>query len=199
MPLAAVSLGLRFEQRCKLFLDLFQCFASGITSVLLNVRVCRPAPVNGFRVLDCGLRFLFSLDGRLCHGAERRTDHAEKLAGLVGRRTTSGWKWLALVLDRLLYAGMRDVIVIAEFAERIPAALQLAIRTNQSSTVGALSHGGLTVRYSLIAITRYVFDLTVHFPPLKPIHNNASRERVPCGARAQIALRGPRSGNSHDS
>src|SRR6267143_1043959 len=83
-----------------------------------------------------------SLDGRLCHGAERRTDHAEKLAGLVGRRTTSGWKWLALVLDRLLYAGMRDVIVIAEFAERIPAALQLAIRTNQSSTVGALSHGG---------------------------------------------------------
>ncbi len=53
MPLAAVSSGLRLEQRCKLFLDLFQCFASGITSVLLNVRVCRAAPVHGFRVLDC--------------------------------------------------------------------------------------------------------------------------------------------------
>ena len=57
--------------------------------------------------------------------------------------TAESWKDVALVLDRLLYAGMRDVIVIAEFAERIPAALQLAIRTNQSSTVGALSHGGL--------------------------------------------------------
>jgi len=45
------------------------------------------------------------------------TDHAEKLAGLVGRRTKSGWKWLALVLNWFLYAGICCVAVIAEFTE----------------------------------------------------------------------------------
>jgi len=50
---------------------------------------------------------------------------------------------VALVLDRPLYAGMSDVIVVAEFAERISATLQPTIGTNRSSTVGTFSHAGL--------------------------------------------------------
>ncbi len=42
------------------------------------------------------------------------------LPSLVGRRAKCSRKWLALVLERLLYAGMRDVIVVAEFTKRIP-------------------------------------------------------------------------------
>ena len=57
------------------------------------------------------------------------------LPSLVGRRAKCSRKWLALVLERLLYAGMRDVTVVAEFTKRIPVALQLAIRTNRSSTI----------------------------------------------------------------
>ena len=56
---------------------------------------------------------------------------------------------MALVLDRLPYAGMRDVIVVAEFAERIPAALQLATGTNRSSAVGALGDRRLAAAFQL--------------------------------------------------
>jgi len=38
---------------------------------------------------------------------------------------------------------MSDVVVLAGFAERIPAALQLAISTNRRSAVTALRHGSL--------------------------------------------------------
>jgi hypothetical protein len=64
---------------------------------------------------------------------------------------------------------MRDVIVVAEFAERIPAALQLAIRTNRSSAVGALGHCSLAARRPDIAIARYLFDLAerIHGKPFE--------------------------------
>ena len=64
---------------------------------------------------------------------------------------------------------MREVIVVAEFAERIPAALHLAVGANRSSTVGALGDCRLAARRSDIAIARYVFDLTerIHGKPIE--------------------------------
>ena len=43
----------------------------------------------------------------------------------------------------------------------VPAALQLEIRTNRSSAVGAPCHSKLAARHSIITIARHVFDLTV--------------------------------------
>ena len=53
------------------------------------------------------------------------------------------------------------MVVVAQFAEGTPATLHLAIRTDRSTTVGALLHGRLTAWRSCVAVTSYVFDLTV--------------------------------------
>src|ERR1700687_2904234 len=50
------------------------------------------------------------------------------LTSLVGRRTKM-WNRMAFVLNGLFHARMRDVIVVASFAERIAAAFSAAVRT----------------------------------------------------------------------
>jgi hypothetical protein len=77
--------------------------------------------------------------------------------GHVGER-----EWVTLVLYRLP-ARSRDVVVIAHDAERIPAALRTAIRTNRRPAVCASIHGRLTARHPNVAVTRYELDLTVRF------------------------------------
>jgi len=54
---------------------------------------------------------------------------------------------------------MCGVVVVAEFAERSPATLQLAIRTNRGTAVSTFSHGSLAARHTCVAVTGYVFDL----------------------------------------
>jgi hypothetical protein len=55
---------------------------------------------------------------------------------------------------------MRSVVVIAQAAEGIPAALRTAIRTNRCSAVTALRLGRLAARRTYVIVTGYVFDLT---------------------------------------
>jgi hypothetical protein len=59
---------------------------------------------------------------------------------------------VAFVLDRLTHAIMRDVIVVALTAERIAAAFDTAIRTDCSTTVGALRDGRLAAGHRLLAV-----------------------------------------------
>jgi hypothetical protein len=102
----------------------------------------------------------------------------EGLTSLVLRRPKNGRKWLALVLNWLSYAGMRDVVVMAKFTERIPPALQLAIRTDRRSAVATLCDGRLAAQHPDITVTRYKFNLTMHSPPpRKPVHKSASQDR----------------------
>ena len=65
---------------------------------------------------------------------------------------------MTFVLDRLRlpHAVMCDVVVVALTAERIPAALRTAVRTNRCSVVGALRDGRLAARHA--DVTGYVFD-----------------------------------------
>jgi hypothetical protein len=113
------------------------------------------------------------------------------LNGLAGRRAKRGGKRVALVLNWLLYAGMRDVIVVAEFAERIPAALQLAIRTNPSSAVSTLGDSNLTARRPDIAITRYVFDLAESAHLIAKRLDSRPKIRLPGGYGQRLALSSP--------
>src|SRR5690349_19645758 len=55
---------------------------------------------------------------------------------------------------------MSDVVVVAQFAEGIPAAFRRAIVTNRRPTVSTFSHRSLVARHSFVAVTGYVFDLT---------------------------------------
>ena len=60
---------------------------------------------------------------------------------------------------------MSDVVVIAQGAEGISAALRTAVRTNRSSAVTALRHGRLAAWHTYVAFTPHVLDLAggVHF------------------------------------
>ena len=60
---------------------------------------------------------------------------------------------------------MSDVVVVAEFTEWLSATLHLAIRTDRSTTVGAVGHGMLAAGHTYVAVTGYVFNLTewIHF------------------------------------
>jgi len=49
---------------------------------------------------------------------------------------------------------MSDVVVIAEFAERISAALRTAVIADRRSAVGTFSHGRLAARRTYFAVTR---------------------------------------------
>jgi hypothetical protein len=66
---------------------------------------------------------------------------------------------MAFVLDGLFHAQIRDVIIVALTAERIPAALETTVRTNRGTTIGTLRDGGLAAGHPVVAITRRVFDL----------------------------------------
>jgi hypothetical protein len=63
------------------------------------------------------------------------------------------------VLNWFPQAGMRRVVVIALTAERIPAALRAAVRTDRRSTVTALRHGSLAAWHTYVAITGDIFNL----------------------------------------
>ena len=77
--------------------------------------------------------------------------------GHVGKR-----EWVALISDRLPQTRSRQVVVIAQFAEGIPAALRTAVRTDSGSTVSALRHGSLAAWHTDVTIAVSVFDLAVH-------------------------------------
>src|SRR5216683_5186486 len=51
---------------------------------------------------------------------------------------------------------MSDVVVVARFAERIPAALLLASRTNRRSAVSAFRNGTVAAGRTYVAVTRYI-------------------------------------------
>jgi hypothetical protein len=69
---------------------------------------------------------------------------------------------MAFVLSGLFHAGMRDVIVIALTAERIPAALGATVRTDRCSAIGTVRDGELAARHPVVAIAGDVFNLAVH-------------------------------------
>jgi len=60
---------------------------------------------------------------------------------------------MALVLDGLPHARVGRVVVIAQFAERIPAALRTAVRTNRRSAVSTTRHGSLATWHTDVTIT----------------------------------------------
>ena len=68
-----------------------------------------------------------------------------------------GWE-VPHVLDWLPNA-LSDVIVTAQFTERLSAALRTAVITDCYTTVTALGHGTLAARRTYVAVTGYVFDL----------------------------------------
>jgi hypothetical protein len=72
---------------------------------------------------------------------------------------------MAFVLDSLPHTAMRDVIVVALTAERIPAALETTLKTNRSSAVGALRDGGLAAQHPDITVAGDVFNSEVHRAP----------------------------------
>ena len=84
---------------------------------------------------------------------------AAALAGLVSRKNSG--TTVALVLNRFFQARIRDVIIVALTAERIPAAFDTTVRTNRKSAVGTSSHGTLAARHP-VAIAGHVFNLAVH-------------------------------------
>ena len=47
------------------------------------------------------------------------------------------------------------MVVIAHDAERIPAALRTAVRTNRTATIGALRYGSLTTRHPYVVISEF--------------------------------------------
>jgi len=65
---------------------------------------------------------------------------------------------------------MSDVVVIAHDAERIPATLRTAVRTDRRSAVTALRHSRLAAWHPNVAATGNVFDLTefVHVNEMNP-------------------------------
>ena len=93
------------------------------------------------------------------------------------------------------------MVVVAGFAEKIAAALELTISTDRSSAVDALGDDRFAAQCSVVAAAREVFDLTVTHvpPPHRLIRNNASQEQVPSDTRAQINLHDLPSGNSYES
>jgi hypothetical protein len=74
------------------------------------------------------------------------------------RRTEKGH-----VLYRLPYAESRQVVVVAELAERRAATLRGTIRANGSATIGALGDSQLVATRSYITVAGYVLDLTEPF------------------------------------
>src|SRR6476646_9706955 len=67
---------------------------------------------------------------------------------------------LGLVLNRLPYAEIVQVVVIALTAKRISAALHTAVITDPRSTITALRHSRLAARHAHVIIRE--FDLTIH-------------------------------------
>ena len=65
-------------------------------------------------------------------------------------------------MNGLLHARMRDMIIVALTAERIPAAFDATVRTNRGTTVGTFSDGSLAARHSVVAIAGHVFNLAGH-------------------------------------
>jgi hypothetical protein len=71
---------------------------------------------------------------------------------------------------------MGDAVVVAEFAEGIPAALRTAIRTNCSRAIGALRHGSLATRHPNVVISE--FNLTVQNQSIPTLANVATGQRA---------------------
>jgi hypothetical protein len=71
-------------------------------------------------------------------------------AGHVGKR-----EWVTLVLNGLPHTRSRYMIVVAEFAERISATLRTAVRTNCSTTIGALGYRSLAARHPKVVISEF--------------------------------------------
>src|ERR1700730_6733707 len=95
---------------------------------------------------------------------------------------------------------MCSMVVIALSAKPIPAAFLTAVGANRDSAIPTIRNGWLGARKGIGSFSLSVFHLTVKHL-LAPIlhmlvHNNASPERVRCGARAQIVLRGLASENN---
>ena len=54
---------------------------------------------------------------------------------------------------------MIDVVVVAEFAERLSATFLATVRTDRSPAVSTFSLGSLTTGHAYVAVTGYVLDL----------------------------------------
>ncbi len=86
-------------------------------------------------------------------------------------------KNMAFVLNRLPHAEIRLVIVVAQFAERIPATFRTAVGANRRSAVRALGYSRLAAGHPKIVVSE--FNLTVHCSPLHRLdHTNASQGQV---------------------
>jgi hypothetical protein len=93
--------------------------------------------------------------------AKPRAGKADVRSARSAEPKTAARERTAFILDRLTQTRMRDVVIVAGFAERIAAAFDTTIRTNRSSTVGALSHSTVATWSSNTAIAAYVFNLAV--------------------------------------
>jgi hypothetical protein len=79
--------------------------------------------------------------------------------GHVGER-----EWVTLVLYRLP-ARSRDVVVVAHYAERISAAFRATVRTDCSTAIRALRHGGLATRHPNVVISEFNLAEWTHEKP----------------------------------
>ena len=61
--------------------------------------------------------------------------------------------WQAFILNGFPHAGICQVVVIAQLAERRPATLQLAIRADTRSAISTFSDGRLTAGHTYVAVT----------------------------------------------
>jgi hypothetical protein len=88
-----------------------------------------------------------------------------KIAFYPCRRRAKSWNRVALALNRLLYARMGDVVVVADFTKRISAALQLTVGANRCSAVTALGDGRFAARHSIVAVAGLLGaqDTVYHF------------------------------------
>ncbi len=78
------------------------------------------------------------------------------------------------ILDGLPYARSRQVVVIAQFAERNSAAFRATVGTDRSTTVGALLHGSLAARHSYVVISEFNLQFIVP-PPHMQVQKSARR------------------------
>ena len=108
-----------------------------------------------------------------------------------------------LILNRLLYARMRDMVVVALYAKPIPTAFLTAVGANRDSAIRTLSNRLLAARKGIGSFTLPGFHLKMkHLRapiPQMLVHNNANLGWAQCDVRARIVLRVLASENSYDS
>src|SRR5438552_10485864 len=82
---------------------------------------------------DCFLVFFLSIVDDVT-SANQKQVNSDQFASTLGT---------AFVLNGLPHTTSRQLVVVAQFAERIPAALRIAVITDRNSAITALRHGRL--------------------------------------------------------